>query len=78
MPKRRGIQRSYEISRSGISARYTSRAHRQRRIRELVETMDKELRMWAGRVRAHEVRMRDYGLEKLILSDLVNLNEHAV
>ena len=72
MTKKKGIRRSYEISRSGISARYASRAQRQKRLRELVETMNKELCMWTGRVRAHEVRMRDYGLEKLILSDLVN------
>jgi len=44
---------------------------RERRILELTETMEKDERMHAERTRAHETRMNEHGMEKLMLVLLV-------
>jgi len=77
MPKSRGIQRSYALTREGIASKFGTIAQRNKRIRALKKTMEKDERMHAGRIRAHETRMRNYALEKTMLMLLLEEDTRA-
>lgn len=72
MPKRqRGIQRSYELSAAGVRARFTTRAQRLARARDLARIIEHDHALFEGRRRAHEKRVANYEREVAFLHELI-------